>query len=157
MTDKQVKIPGPDHPITIEPQAARIVVSIAGRVVAVPTTLSPSVRARIHRFPTFRSRTSTNRFWKRRATPHIVPTRAIAVTTAFRLVDQRQSMPFGPTNRPILRSLKLRITLRSIRIVSMRSLCFPNLGPRHWHQETHPVARTVRRHIPKQHGRRDFK
>jgi uncharacterized protein (DUF427 family) len=31
---KPVKIPGPDHPITIERNAARIIVSIAGRIVA---------------------------------------------------------------------------------------------------------------------------
>ncbi len=31
---KTVKIPGPDHPITIEPTAARILVSVAGRIVA---------------------------------------------------------------------------------------------------------------------------
>jgi uncharacterized protein (DUF427 family) len=31
---KPVKIPGPDHPITIERNHARIVVSVAGRVVA---------------------------------------------------------------------------------------------------------------------------
>ena len=31
---KPVKIPGPDHPITIERNPARIVVSLAGRVVA---------------------------------------------------------------------------------------------------------------------------
>ena len=31
---KPVKIPGPDHPITIERNPARIIVSIAGRVVA---------------------------------------------------------------------------------------------------------------------------
>jgi uncharacterized protein (DUF427 family) len=29
-----MKLPGPDHPITIQPNAARIVVSVAGRVVA---------------------------------------------------------------------------------------------------------------------------
>jgi uncharacterized protein (DUF427 family) len=34
MTDKQIKQPGPDHPITIEKNPARIVVSIAGRVLA---------------------------------------------------------------------------------------------------------------------------
>ena len=34
MTDKPIKIPGPDHPITIEPSKARIVVSVAGRVIA---------------------------------------------------------------------------------------------------------------------------
>jgi uncharacterized protein (DUF427 family) len=31
---KTVKIPGPDHPIAIEPMAGRIVVKVAGRVVA---------------------------------------------------------------------------------------------------------------------------
>ena len=31
---KPIKIPGPDHPITIERNSARIVVSVAGRIVA---------------------------------------------------------------------------------------------------------------------------
>ena len=34
MTTKPVKIPNQDHPITIEPSAARVVVSVAGKVVA---------------------------------------------------------------------------------------------------------------------------
>lgn len=34
MTTKPVKIPGADHPITIEPNPARVVVSVAGRVIA---------------------------------------------------------------------------------------------------------------------------
>jgi len=34
MTSKPVKIPGPDHPITIKPNPARVVVSVGGRVVA---------------------------------------------------------------------------------------------------------------------------
>ena len=34
MTTKPVKRPGPDHPITIEPNPARVVVSVAGRVIA---------------------------------------------------------------------------------------------------------------------------
>jgi len=34
MTTKTMKLPGPDHPIAIEPNPARVVVSIAGRVVA---------------------------------------------------------------------------------------------------------------------------
>lgn len=32
--DKSVRIPGPDHPITITPQGGRVVVTVAGRVVA---------------------------------------------------------------------------------------------------------------------------
>jgi uncharacterized protein (DUF427 family) len=34
MTGKPVKIPGPDHPISIMPHSTRVVVSVAGRVVA---------------------------------------------------------------------------------------------------------------------------
>lgn len=34
MEDKLVKIPGPDHPITLTPNATRIKVTVAGRVIA---------------------------------------------------------------------------------------------------------------------------
>ncbi len=33
-TTRPVKLPGPDHPITIEPNRAEVVVSVAGRVIA---------------------------------------------------------------------------------------------------------------------------
>jgi len=34
MKEKQIRIPGPDHPISIERNPARVVVSVAGHVVA---------------------------------------------------------------------------------------------------------------------------
>jgi uncharacterized protein (DUF427 family) len=34
MPDKPIKVPGPQHPITIEPNPARVVVTVAGRVIA---------------------------------------------------------------------------------------------------------------------------
>ena len=34
MKAKETKLPGPDHPLTTEPNPARVVVSVAGRVVA---------------------------------------------------------------------------------------------------------------------------
>jgi uncharacterized protein (DUF427 family) len=34
MNEKQVKLPDPDHPISIERNRARVVVSVAGRVIA---------------------------------------------------------------------------------------------------------------------------
>jgi len=34
MSAKPVRIPGPDHPITIEPSARRVTVTVAGRVIA---------------------------------------------------------------------------------------------------------------------------
>ena len=34
MKDRQIRVPGPDHPITIERNPVRVVVSAAGRVIA---------------------------------------------------------------------------------------------------------------------------
>jgi uncharacterized protein (DUF427 family) len=34
VTDKQMKIPGPDHPITIEANSSRVVVTVGGKVIA---------------------------------------------------------------------------------------------------------------------------
>ncbi|MFM0098056.1 DUF427 domain-containing protein [Paraburkholderia nemoris] len=34
MTEKIIKVPGPDHPIKIEPDKAHVVVTVAGRVIA---------------------------------------------------------------------------------------------------------------------------
>lgn len=34
MTERSIKIPGPDHPITIEPARSRVVVKLAGQVIA---------------------------------------------------------------------------------------------------------------------------
>ena len=34
MKEKQIKIPGPDHPISLQHNPARVVVSVAGRVIA---------------------------------------------------------------------------------------------------------------------------
>jgi uncharacterized protein (DUF427 family) len=33
-TTKTIKIPGPDHPITIEPNARRVIVTLAGKTIA---------------------------------------------------------------------------------------------------------------------------
>ncbi|HZZ10220.1 MAG TPA: DUF427 domain-containing protein [Paraburkholderia sp.] len=34
MTERTIKFPGPDHPISVEPANARVVVTVAGRVIA---------------------------------------------------------------------------------------------------------------------------
>ncbi len=34
MTERTIKVPGPDHPITVEAGNARVVVTVAGRVIA---------------------------------------------------------------------------------------------------------------------------
>jgi uncharacterized protein (DUF427 family) len=34
MTDKPIKSPGPDHPISIEPNPSRVVVKVSGKIIA---------------------------------------------------------------------------------------------------------------------------
>ena len=53
-TPKTVRIPGPDHPITITPEPQRIVVKVAGRVVAdsrAALTLQEAAYAPVHYIP----------------------------------------------------------------------------------------------------------
>jgi uncharacterized protein (DUF427 family) len=52
--EKTIKTPGSDHPITIEPNAARIVVTVAGRTIANTTgalTLRESSYPAVHYIP----------------------------------------------------------------------------------------------------------
>jgi uncharacterized protein (DUF427 family) len=54
MADKPVLIPGPDHPIKIEPSARRIVVTLAGRTIADTThalTLREASYPAVHYIP----------------------------------------------------------------------------------------------------------
>jgi hypothetical protein len=39
MTDKRMKVPGPDHPITIEANPTRVVVTVGGKL-----SLTPGMR-----------------------------------------------------------------------------------------------------------------
>ena len=34
MSERSIKIPGPDHPITVEPQGGRVVVTVGGKAIA---------------------------------------------------------------------------------------------------------------------------
>jgi uncharacterized protein (DUF427 family) len=47
MTERQIKIPGPEHPITIEPNPARVIVRLAGLIVA-DTTDALTLHERNH-------------------------------------------------------------------------------------------------------------
>jgi hypothetical protein len=51
-TTKVIKIPGPDHPITIERNPKRLVISIGGTIAV---ARSRSTRKAIRRFNTFRA------------------------------------------------------------------------------------------------------
>ncbi len=43
MTERSIKIPGPDHPITIAPNPGRVIVTLGGRVIA-DTTAALTLR-----------------------------------------------------------------------------------------------------------------
>jgi uncharacterized protein (DUF427 family) len=59
MTDKPIKQPGSDHPITIEPARTRVVVTVDGRVIA-DTRHALALREASHQqFTTSRARMST--------------------------------------------------------------------------------------------------
>ena len=85
---KTIKIPGPDHPITIERNAHRIVVAVAGRVVADTRAALTLREASYPPVSIFHARTWTPRCSSGRPTPltalkERVP--AAQVTRPFRL------------------------------------------------------------------------
>jgi uncharacterized protein (DUF427 family) len=54
MSTRAIKIPGPDHPITIEPAASRIIVTVAGRTIAdsnAALTLHEAAHPAVHYIP----------------------------------------------------------------------------------------------------------
>jgi uncharacterized protein (DUF427 family) len=59
MTTKTMKLPGPDHPVTVAPNPARVLVSVAGRVIADTKAALTLREASIPPSTTSRARTST--------------------------------------------------------------------------------------------------
>ena len=121
MADKPMKIPGPDHPISIDANPSRVVVTVGGRVIADTRDALSFARTPIRRFSISPVGMS---IWPRsRAanTRPIAPTRATLPTTAFRLAGIVPSMRCGLMRPPLKRWRKSRITSPSTRTVSTRS------------------------------------
>jgi hypothetical protein len=121
MKEKQIKIPSPDHPISIERNPVRIVVSAAGRVIAETRnalTLRESDYSPVQYIP----REDVD-FAQLERTEHATycPYKAIALTTAFPLEERSRSTRCGRTriHIPLLRRSK--DTSRSIPTESMKS------------------------------------
>ena len=95
---KIIKIPGPDHPITIERNAHRVVVIVAGRAVAdtrAALTLREASYPPVQYIP---RKDGTLRCSRERTTPPTAPTRATAHTTAFRWAVCAPPLLSGPMN-----------------------------------------------------------
>jgi hypothetical protein len=113
MKEKQIKIPGPDHPISIEHNPGRVVVSVAGLVIAETRnalTLRESDYSPVQYIP----RADVD------FSPPTVRIKAIAVTTVFPLEERSPSMPCGRMRTRILLSRRSRSTSPSIPTESMR-------------------------------------
>ena len=90
MKTKQVKLPGPDHPISIQHSPARVVVSVAGRVIA---DSSNALTLREADYPPVQYIPAKNVDffqWNGRITLPTVLLKATAVTTAFLLEKKSQ-------------------------------------------------------------------
>ena len=121
MKEKQIKIPGPDHPISIQRNPARIVVSVVGRVVADTRNALTFAKPTIRPSNTFHEKMSILLSWNRPNTLPTVRIKAIVITTAFPLEEKNRSMPCGPTRIRIPLLRKSKDTSRSIRTESMKS------------------------------------
>jgi RNase P/RNase MRP subunit p29 len=118
--EKQIKIPVPEHPISIQHNPARVVVSVAGRVIAETRnalTLRESDYSPVQYIP---SEDVDFRSWKGPSTRPTVRTKAIAITTAFLLEGGNPSTPCGRTRIRILLLRRSKDTSRSIPIEPTR-------------------------------------
>jgi uncharacterized protein (DUF427 family) len=118
---KPVKIPGPDHPITIERNPARVIVSIAGRVVA-DTREALTLREAAYPAVQYIPRKDVDMALLDR-TDHTTycPYKAIAAISASRSAASVRSTRCGVTRLPTPPSRGSRIISPFIPIASMRS------------------------------------
>ena len=119
MKERQVKLPGKDHPISIRRNPARVVVSVAGRVVAdtcnaLTLREAASAKRRIRPFNIFHVRMLISPSWNGRITLATVRIKAIAITTVFPPEERRPSMPLGRMRIRFLLLRRSEVMLRSI-------------------------------------------
>ena len=111
---KEIRIPGPDHPITISPAVGKVRVTVAGGKSLNRRAHFAWRRRDIRLFITCRATMPTCRCsFVPRITP-IVRTRVIVPTTAFPSADRNRNMPFGHTKNRMRQSSVLRSTWRFI-------------------------------------------
>ena len=118
---KEIKIPGPDHPIAISEIEGTVRVTVAGRIVAESTRALRLEERDIRPSTICRATMSTCRCLFEPHTTPTVRTKAIARTTAFPSEDRNRNMPFGPTKTLMRQSPALRTTWRFIPHASMPS------------------------------------
>jgi hypothetical protein len=121
MTDKPIKIPRPDHPISIEPNRSRVVVKVGEKVIA-DTSDALTLREASYPPVQYIPRRDVDTAALTRS-EHITycPYKGDASTTAFRWAGIVRSMRCGLMRPHSKRWGRSRITSPSIRTVSTRS------------------------------------
>src|ERR1700721_2571637 len=107
MKEKQVKLPSPDHPISIQRNPARVVVSVAGRVVA---DTRNTLTLREAAYPPVQYIPGKDVDFSQLEGGITLRTgliKAIALTTAFPLEERSLSMRCGHTRIRFLLSCRL--------------------------------------------------
>ena len=118
---KEIRIPGPDHPITISPAVGKVRVTVAGRIVAESTR---ALRLEEKGYPPvyYLPRNDANMSLLVRTTHYTYcPYKGVAPTTAFPSADRNQNTLFGRTKNLMRQSPVLRNTWRFIPYGSMQS------------------------------------
>ena len=121
MADKPMKIPGPDHAISIDANPSRVVVKVGGKIIA---DTSNALTLREASYPPVQyipRRDGDMTALTRSEHTTYAPTRATLPTTAFRLAGIVPSMRCGLMRPPLKRWRRSRITSPFTPIASTRS------------------------------------
>jgi hypothetical protein len=95
---KEIRIPGPDHPITISPAEGKVRVRVAGRIVAESAASASARRGGISTCLLLAEQRRRHVVARSDHAPTlIVRTRVIVRTTTFPSADQNRNTPFGLT------------------------------------------------------------
>jgi hypothetical protein len=118
---KEIRIPGPDHPITISPAEGKVRVRSPGGSSLNRRKRFGWRRRDIRLFITCRATMQTCRCSFGPRITAIVRTRVIVRTTAFPSADRNRNTPFGHTKNLMRQSPRLKNTWRFIPHGSMQS------------------------------------
>src|SRR6201996_6756213 len=118
---KEIKIPGPDHPITISPAEGKVRVAVAGRTVA-ESTRALRLEEKGYQPVYYLPRDDADMSLPAQTTPYkYCPYKAIAATTAFPSAVLDRRMPCGRMRDRMRQSPEFASTLRFIPHGSMQS------------------------------------
>ncbi len=146
MTDKRAKVPGPDHPITIERNRARVVVVVAGRIVADTrdaVTLREASYAAVQYVP---QKDVDMSALERSAHATFCPYKGDCAYYDISIDGRRSSNAVWTTRRPFLPSLRSEDTSPFIPNALIRSRNCTRPVRNGWRSQEGPMANVIEKH-----------